>query len=144
MLSFLFMSCKKNNTAAILIAISVIALALVTTTSFNHSYTALAAPKKDASGSTTTRHTNGVSTLGGSSPSSSSVASPSINSNVLTKKELSSLISCINTANKSQGLTHKVVTNCLDIARGTTSASTSTPSISGSPSSIAPTATLKS
>ena len=141
------MSYEKNNNAAILVAISVIALALVATTNFSHSYMAFAAPKKDdssSSGDSTTRHTNGVSTLGGSSSSSSSAASRSLNSNVLNKKELSSLISCINTANKSDGLTHKVVTNCLDIARGTVSASASTTSTSSSPSSIAPISTPRS
>jgi hypothetical protein len=137
------MSYEKNNNAAILVAISVIALALVATTNFYHSYMAFAAPKKGdiSSSDSTTRHTNGVSTLGGSS-SSSSAASPSLNSNVLNKKELSSLTSCITTANKSEGLTHKVVTNCLDIARGTASASTT--STSSSPSSIAPIATPRS
>jgi hypothetical protein len=99
-----------------LVAISVIALALVTTTSFNHSYTALATPKK---GGSTASHANSITTLGGGGSSSSSAATTTApNTNALTKKELSSLISCINTANKSQGLTHKVVTNCLDIARG--------------------------
>ena len=138
------MSYEKNNNATILVAISVIALALVATTNFYHSYMAFAAPKKGDSSSSsdsTTRHTSGVSTLGGSS-SSSSAASPSVNSNVLNKKELSSLTSCITTANKSEGLTHKVVTNCLDIARGTASASTT--STSSSPSSIAPIATPRS
>jgi hypothetical protein len=98
-----------------LVAISVIALALVTTTSFNHSYTALATPKKAGS---TASHANNITTLGGGASSSSAATTTAPNTNALTKKELSSLISCINTANKSQGLTHKVVTNCLDIARG--------------------------
>jgi hypothetical protein len=133
------MSYKINN-AAILIAMSVIALALVTTTSFNHYYTAFAVSKKSRS---TGSDTNGVSTLGGISPSSSSATTP--NSNTLTKKELSSLISCINTANKSgEGLTHKVVTNCLDTARGITSATASSTTTSSSSPSIAPSATSKS
>ncbi|MFL6369540.1 MAG: hypothetical protein ACJ72F_01765, partial [Nitrososphaeraceae archaeon] len=100
-------------------------------------------PKKGDSSSSdsSTRHTNDVSALGGS-PSSSSAASTGLNSNILTKKQLSSLTSCINTANKSEGLTHKVVTNCLDVAKGTASASTT--STSGSPSSIASVATPRS
>jgi hypothetical protein len=137
------MSYKKNNPAAILIATSVIALALVTTTSFNHSYTAFAAPKKDSSGGSTS-HANGVTTLGGRTATTTlggRTATNTPNTNALTKKELSSLISCINTANKSLGLTHKVVTNCLDTAKGITpSSSTTTASAatSNSPSSMAP------
>jgi hypothetical protein len=133
-----FMSYKKNNSAAILIAISVIALALVTTARFNHSYTAFAAPKKG--GGSSTSHANGVTTLGGRT------ATNTPNTNALTKKQLSSLISCINTANKSQGLAPKVVTNCLDAAKGITSASstaTSSAATSSSPSSIAPKATSR-
>lgn len=134
----LFMSYKKNNPAAILIATSVIALALVTMTSFNHSYTAFAAPKKDSGSGGSNSHTNGVTTLGGRT------ATNTPNTNALTKKELSSFIDCINTANKSQGLTHKVVTNCLDAAKGITPASSTTTAsaaTSSSPSSIGPTAT---
>jgi hypothetical protein len=132
------MSYKINN-AAILIAMSIIALALVTTTSFNHYYTVFAVSKKSRS---TGSDTNGVSTLGGISPSSSSATTP--NSNTLTKKELSSFISCINTANKSgEGLTHKVVTNCLDTARGITSATASRTTTSSSSPSPAPSATLQ-
>jgi hypothetical protein len=41
----------------------------------------------------------------------------------LYKKELNSFISCINTANKSQGLTHKIATNCLDTSKGITPSS---------------------
>jgi hypothetical protein len=40
------------------------------------------------------------------------------NPKALSKKELKSFISCINTANKSQVLAHKVATNCLDTAKG--------------------------
>jgi hypothetical protein len=58
------MSYEKNNTAAILESISVIALGLVTATSFNHSYTAFAGPKKGAS---IASHANGITTLGGGS-----------------------------------------------------------------------------
>src|SRR5918911_2937663 len=124
----------KNNkgSVAIVIAASVIALALVTLASFNHHYPAFAASKKGSSG--------GVTTLGSvSSPSPSSSSSSSSTStgtpspNTLTKKQLSSFISCVNTANKSgQGLTHKVVTNCLDIAKGTL---TSIPTTSSSAAS---------
>lgn len=141
------MSYKKNKPAAILIATSVIALALVTMTSFNHSYTAFAAPKKDSGSGGSNSHTNGVTTLGGRTAATTlggRTATNTPNTNALTKKELSSLISCINTANKSQGLTLKVLTNCLDTAKGITSASSTTTSsaaTSGSPSSIAPTAT---
>jgi hypothetical protein len=133
------MSYKKNNPAAILIATSAIALTLVTMTSFNHSYTAFAAPKKDSSGGSNS-HANDVTTLGGRT------ATNTPNTSALTKKELSSLISCINTANKSQGLTHKVVTNCLDTAKGITPASSTTTAsaaTSSSPSSISPTAFLE-
>jgi hypothetical protein len=106
------MSYDKYNKDSIAIAIvmtaSVIALSVVTTASVNHYYTAFAVSKKS---------NGGVTTLGGLS-SSTSAGIP--NTNTLTKKQLSSFISCINTANKSvQGLTHKVVTNCLDIAKGT-------------------------
>lgn len=130
------MSYKINN-AAILIAMSVIALALVTTTSFNHYYTAFAVSKKSRS---TGSDTNGFSTLSGISPSSSATTP---NSNTLTKKELSSFISCINTANKSEGLTHKVVTNCLDTARGITSATATSTTTSSSFPSLAPSASSK-
>jgi len=117
-------SYKKNNSIVIFIAVSVIALALVTTASFNHSYTAFAASKKGISSSSTSNN-NGVNTLGGSSTtSSSSSAAATPNSNALTKKELSSFIDCIRTANGSQGLTHKVVTNCLDTAKGISSVTT--------------------
>ena len=139
------MSYKKNNPAAILIATSAIALTLVTMTSFNHSYTAFAAPKKDSSGGSNS-HANDVTTLGGRTAATTlggSAATNTPNTNALTKKELSSLISCINTANKSQGLTHKVVTNCLDTAKGITPASSTTTAsaaTSSSPSSISPTA----
>ena len=124
------MSYKKSNSYAILVAISVIALALVTTASFNHSYTVFAAPKKSSSKGSSTGNNNGVTTLGGNPPppssssSSSSSAAATPNSNALTKKELSSFIDCIRTANGSQGLTHKVVTNCLDMAKGITSVTT--------------------
>src|SRR5919199_1500787 len=121
---------KGNNSAAILVTVSLIALALVTTTCFNHSYTAFAVSKK-----TGPKSSSGLSTLGEvpSSPSSSSAAAP--NSNTLTKKQLSSFTSCINTANKSpEGLTHKVVTNCLDIAKGVTSATASSSTTKGSSS----------
>jgi hypothetical protein len=118
-------SYKKNNSIVIFIAVSVIALALVATSIFNHSYTAFAASKK---GSSSSSNNNGVTTLGGSSTTSSSPSSSSAaatpNSNALTKKELSSFIDCIRTANGSQGLTHKVVTNCLDTAKGITSVTT--------------------
>ena len=73
------MSYEKKNNATILVAISVIALALVATTNFYHSYMAFAAPKKgDSSSDSTTRHTNGVSTLGGSSSSSESFCARSV------------------------------------------------------------------
>jgi hypothetical protein len=105
------MSYDKNDKSsiAIIIAASIIALALATTASFNHSYTAFAVSKKSNGG--------GVTTLGGvSSSTSTGIPGP----NTLTKKQISSFISCINTANKAvQGITHKVVTNCLDIAKGT-------------------------
>jgi hypothetical protein len=133
------MSYKRNNSYAILITASLIALALITTTSFNHSYTVFAVSKKtDTSSKSSSGGSSsggGVTTLGGGS--SSSATAP--NSNTLTKKELSSFTSCINTANKSEGLTHKVVTNCLDTARGiissaASSSSTTTGSSRSSPS----------
>ena len=111
------MSYKRNNSASIVVTVSLIALTLVTTTSFNHSYIAFAVSKK-----TSPKSGSGLSTLGEvptSSSSSSSSATTTPNSNTLTKKQLSSFTSCINTANKSaEGLTHKVVTNCLDTAKG--------------------------
>jgi len=124
----------NKKSTAIMVAVSVIALALATTTSFNHSYTVFAASKKTGSGGT--GHRNGVTTLGSISSPSSSTATHG--SNILTKKQISSLMSCINTANKSEGLTHKVVTSCLDVAKGKTltptasaahTASTSNPSL---------------
>src|SRR5918911_2791606 len=139
------MSYKKNNFYVNLIAASLIALALVATASFNHSYTALAVSKKTG-GSSSKGSTGGGFTIGGASSSSSATTS---NPNALTKKELSLFISCINTANKStEGLTHKVVTNCLDTAKGITptaanaaSSSTTTGSSSSSSSpSLAPSA----
>jgi hypothetical protein len=126
----------NKKATAIMMAASVIALALVTTTSFNHSYTVFAASKKTGGGGT--GHSNGITTLGSISSPSSSTATHS--SNILTKKQISSLISCINTANKSEGLTHKVITGCLDIAKGKTLSPTSaahTASISN-PSLITP------
>ena len=145
------MSYKKNNPIAIMVAVSVIALALVSMSGFDHSYLAFAVSKKGKSSSSSgssTGHTNGVTTLGGGSSSSSSSAGTTTNSNILTKKELSTFTSCIKTANSSQGLTHKTVTNCLDTAKGitptTTASSASTTTSSSSPPSIAPSATSTS
>lgn len=109
------MSYDKNNKGSIAIIIvmtaSIMTLAVVTIASSNHSYTAFAVSNKSNGGGIV------VPTRGGVSSSTSAGIS---NANTITKKQLSSFISCINTANKSaQGLTHKVVTNCLDIARGT-------------------------
>ena len=117
-----------------MMAVPVIALALVTTTSFNHSYTVFAASKKTGNGDT--GHTNGVTTLGSISSPSSSTATPS--SNILTKKQISSLISCINTANKAEGLTHKVVTSCLDIKGKTPTTSAAHTASTSNPSLITP------
>ena len=112
---------RTKNCTPVIIAVSIIALALVTTISFNHSYTAFAVSKKKggSSGTTSSKGNSGSGfTIGGASSSSSATTS---NPNALTKKELSLFISCINTANKStEGLTHKVVTNCLDTAKGIT------------------------
>lgn len=123
------MSYKKTYFSSILVVISIIALTLVTAASFNHNYTAFAASKtktgsiaNHASSSSTTKSAS--SKTGGKSVSSS--ATPTItNPKALTKKELNSFIRCINTANISQGLTHKVVTNCLDTVRGITPTTTS-------------------
>jgi len=93
-----------KNTSAILAAILMIALTLVTAASFSHYYLALAVTKTKTGSS--------------NSASSSTSASGTTNPKALAKKELNSFISCITTANKSQGLTHKVVTNCLDTAKG--------------------------
>ena len=125
---------KRNNSTAILVIVSAIAFTLVTATSFNHSYTAFAVSKK-----TSPKSGSGLSTLGevptSSSSSSSSATTP--NSNTLTKKQLSSFTSCINTANKSaEGLTHKIVTNCLDTAKGVTSTTASSSTTKGSSSSL--------
>jgi hypothetical protein len=123
---YVFMLYKNANSSAILVAILVIALTLVTAASFNHSYSALA-----------------ISNTGGNSVSSSSSATTTTNPKALSKNDLNSLIDCINTANNSRGLTHKVLTNCLDTVKGITpstsgavsTASTTTPS---SPGSITP------
>ena len=130
------MSHKKNNSISILVTASIIALALVATTSFNYSYTAFAVSEKTGS----SKSDNGLTTLGGASSSSSA----KLTSNTLTKKELSSLVSCINAANKSEGLTHKVVTNCLDTARGITSAAATSTTTSSSSPSLAPSVSSKS
>src|ERR671939_2127548 len=137
---------KRNNSTAILVIVSAIAFTLVTATSFNHSYTAFAVSKK-----TSPKSGSGLSTLGEVPPSSTSSSSSSAttpNSNTLTKKQLSSFTSCINTANKSaEGLTHKIVTNCLDTAKGltsTTAASSSTTKGSSSSLSLGPSTISKS
>jgi hypothetical protein len=124
-----FMLYKNVNSSAILVAILVIALTLVAAASFNHSYSALAVSNTD----------------GNSVSSSSSSATTTTNPKALSKNDLNSLIDCINTANNSRGLTHKVLTNCLDTVKGITpststsgavsTASTTTPS---SPGSITP------
>ncbi|HJT48740.1 MAG TPA: hypothetical protein VJ729_11215 [Nitrososphaeraceae archaeon] len=115
---------NTKNCTSIILAVSLIALTLVITSGFNHSYTALAVSDKkgSSSGSGAKSSLGGGFAIGGTSSSSSATtASP----NALTKKELSSFVACINTANKStEGLTHKVVTNCLDTAKGITPAAT--------------------
>ena len=144
------MSYKTNNSYTILVAASLIVLVLVTITGFNHSYTALAVSTKKPSTKSNTGGSSSSAFLGGGSSSS---ATSTTNSNILTKKELSSFISCINAANKSaEGLTHKVVTNCLDTARGITPATASSSTTTGSSSSssgsssssLAPSTTSKS
>jgi len=99
----------RTSSFAILVAIAAITLALVTAASFTH-YSAFAVSKKDDSSTTTT--TKGTSTT-----------SAATNSNSLTSKELKSFINCVTTANKAQGLTHKVVRSCLDTALGIPAAS---------------------
>ena len=139
---------KKYNSHTVWVAVSLIALILLTTSGFNHSYTAFAVSKKDGRSSSTSSKSSsgGGFSIGGTSSSSATTANP----NALTKKELSSFVSCINTANKStEGLTHKVVTNCLDTARGITptaaaSSSTTTGGSSSSSPSLAPSTTSKS
>jgi hypothetical protein len=54
-----------------------------------------------------------------SSSSSAFAATSTTNPKALPKKVLNSFISCINIANKSQGLSHKLATNRLDTAKGT-------------------------
>jgi hypothetical protein len=99
----------RASSFAILVAIATITLALVTAASFTH-YSAFAVSKKDdSSSSTTTKAT--------------SATSAATNSNSLTSKELKSFINCVTTANKAQGLTHKVVRSCLDTALGIPAAS---------------------
>ena len=97
----------RTSSFAILVAIAAITLALVTAASFTH-YSAFAVSKKDDS-TTTTKGT--------------STTSAATNSNSLTSKELKSFINCVTTANKAQGLTHKVVRSCLDTALGIPAAS---------------------
>ena len=98
----------RTSSFAILVAIAAITLALVTAASFTH-YSAFAVSKKDDSTTTTTKGT--------------STTSAATNSNSLTSKELKSFINCVTTANKAQGLTHKVVRSCLDTALGIPAAS---------------------
>jgi hypothetical protein len=106
---------NDNSTAIILLTVSVLGLALVITDSFGYSYVVFAISKKNVR---TINHTNGITTRGSISTSSSAGPTATPNYNVLTEKELSSFISCIKTANKSaEGLTQKVFTNCLDIAK---------------------------
>ena len=81
-------------------ALVAITLTLVTAAGLTH-YPALAVSKKGDSSSSTTKDT-----------------STNTNPNSLTQKELKSFISCVTTANKSQGLTHKVVRTCLDTTLG--------------------------
>jgi hypothetical protein len=98
----------RTSSFAILVAIAAITLALVTAASFTH-YSVFAVSKKDDSSSSTTKGT--------------STTSAATNSNSLTSKELKSFINCVTTANKAQGLTHKVVRSCLDTALGIPAAS---------------------
>jgi uncharacterized membrane protein YgcG len=63
---------RTKNYTPIIIAVSIIALALVTTISFNHSYTAFAVSKKSNGGSSSKASTGGGFTIGGTSSSSSS------------------------------------------------------------------------
>jgi hypothetical protein len=100
----------RTSSFAILLAIAAITLALVTAASFTH-YSAFAVSKKDGSSSSSST-TKGTSTT-----------SAATNSNSLTSKELKSFINCVTTANKAQGLTHKVVRSCLDTALGIPAAS---------------------
>ena len=118
---------KKDYVIAITIA--AITLVLVTSTSFTHYYPQLAIAAKttksksnSGGGGTVSLGSSGSST-GSSSASTTSAANP----NSLTSKELKSFTSCITTANKSQGLTHKIVTGCLDTAKGITPLTTTTP-----------------
>ena len=97
----------RTSSFAILVAIAAITLALVTAASFTH-YSAFAVSKKDDSSSSSTTTTKGTSTT----------SAAATNSNSLTSKELKSFINCVTTANKAQGLTHKVVRSCLDTALG--------------------------
>jgi hypothetical protein len=129
---------NSENCTRLILAASLIALTLVITSGFNHSYTALAVSSKKGDGgssSTSSKSSSGGGfTIGGTSSSSSATTA---NPNALTKKELSLFVACINTANKStEGLTHKVVTNCLDTAKGiipaATAASSSTTTSGGS------------
>jgi homoserine kinase len=99
----------RTSSFAILVAIAAITLALVTAASFTH-YSAFAVSKKDDGSISTTN--KGTSTT-----------SAATNSNSLTSKELKSFINCVTTANKAQGLTHKVVRSCLDTALGIPAAS---------------------
>jgi hypothetical protein len=101
----------RTSSFAILVAIAAITLALVTAASFTH-YSAFAVSKKDDSSSSSSSTTKGTSTT-----------SAATNSNSLTSKELKSFINCVTTANKAQGLTHKVVRSCLDTALGIPAAS---------------------
>ena len=101
----------RTSSFAILVAIAAITLALVTAASFTH-YSAFAVSKKDDDSSGSSSTTKGTSTT-----------SAATNSNSLTSKELKSFINCVTTANKVQGLTHKVVRSCLDTALGIPAAS---------------------
>jgi hypothetical protein len=103
-----------NNSAVIVLTVSVLGLGLITTVSFSHPYIAFAVPKKNVSG---TVHINTITSLSNVSRPSSSGSADTDSSNVLTNKQLNSFISCIKTANRSEGITHKVFTSCLDIAK---------------------------
>lgn len=134
------MSYRDTTSSSILVM--AIAFTIITAASFNHNSAFAVSKTKTGSSSTVNLGSSGIGGSSGSSTTAKSASSVT-NPNVLTKKELSSFRSCITTANKSQGLTHKVVSDCLDTAKGISPLTTSKATSSGASAADSTTAGAK-
>jgi hypothetical protein len=123
----------KTN-SLVIFAIVFMILAFVAVTSLMH-YSEIAVAKTSKIKSNIIDGT--ISVAGGGDSGSSLGASP----NSITSTELKAFSKCVATANKVQGLSRTIVTNCLDISKGNTPASNSAATFS---SSTAPPDTLVS